>query len=125
MHYLVIDCRFTTPIYVFLELDPRGEAGFPGLAVRSVTLEPPGLLDDRQKPQPVVPNAAVGRDPWRLDRFREFASDRSAAAAGFILIEPRYVGPSWSAYTVTYRPEGEKPHKRPPRPAVETGRPVR
>jgi hypothetical protein len=121
MHYLVIDRRFPTPIYVFLELDPRGEAGFPDMTVRPVTLEPPDPSDDPRKSRPVVPQVAIGRDPWRHDRYRAFASDRSAAAAGFVLIEPRYVGPDWSGYVRTFRPEGEKPHKR-PRPAAHPAR---
>ena len=124
MHYLVIDRRFPAPIYVFLELDPRDEKDFPGFAVLAVTLEPPAPPGDPRKAPPSVPGAAVGRDPWRLDRYREFASDRSTAAAGFILIEPRYVGPDWSGYVRTFRPEGEKPHKR-PRPAAPSGRPAR
>jgi hypothetical protein len=124
MHYLVIDRRFPTPIFVFLELDPRGEAGFPDLAVRRVTLEPPGPPADSQKAAPFVPQSAIGRDPWRQHRYREFASDRSAAEAGFILIEPRYVGPDWSGYVRTFRPDGEKPHRR-PRPAAGFGRPAR
>ena len=35
MHYLVIDARFGTPIYAFLEADPRGSRDYPAdLAVR-------------------------------------------------------------------------------------------
>jgi hypothetical protein len=124
MHYLVIDPRFAAPIYVFLELDPRGDKGFPGFAVRVVSLDPPAAPVDRSKSESVASGAAVGRDPWRHDQYREFTSDRSAATAGFILIEPRYVGPDWSGYVRAFRPEGGKPHKK-PRPAVEIGRPIR
>jgi len=120
MYFLVIDDRFGTPIYVLLEVDPRGERGFPGLAVREVTLE--------RRPAPVRPSvgagAAVGRDPARLDRFREFGSSGAVAGAGFILIEPRYVGPSWPSYLTAFRPEGEKPSKRPRHPAAH-GPPTR
>jgi hypothetical protein len=52
---------------------------------------------------------AIGRDPYHLDRFREFASDGAVSRGGFILIEPRYVGPSWEAYVREFRPQGEKP----------------
>src|SRR5262245_62165526 len=110
MHFLVVDNRFGTPIYVILESDPRGERGFPALRVREVTLE-----------ERVGPRAAVGRDPARLDRFREFRSEGAVAGAGFILIEPRYVGPNWVSYLSAFRPEGEKPHKHWREP-VATGR---
>ena len=56
---------------------------------------------------------AIGRDPYHLDVFREFTSDGAVARGGFILIEPRYVGPSWDAYVREFRPQGEKPAKRP------------
>ena len=39
MHFLVIDTRFGTPIFAFLELDPRGAADYPALAVREVVLD--------------------------------------------------------------------------------------
>lgn len=108
MHFLVVDARFGTPIYAFLEADPRGAAGFPGLAVWEVTVEPAEAAG-------VGARVSVGRDPGRLDRFREFRSDGAVARAGFILIEPRYVGASWQGYAAEFRPEGEKPHKRPGR----------
>src|SRR5262245_27060794 len=111
MHFLVIDDRFGTPIYVLLETDPRSEGGFPALPVREITLErwagstiTPGSHIGR-------PSASVGRDPAHLDQFREFGSDWAVARAGFILIEPRYIGPSWSSYLSAFRPEGEKPLK--------------
>jgi hypothetical protein len=108
MHFLVVDSRFGTPIYVFLERDPHGQAGYPGLAVQEVTLEP-GAACRR---------AAIGRDPAHLEQFREFASEGAVTRAGFILIEPRYVGANWEGYCCQFRPEGEKPAKRPARTAA-------
>jgi hypothetical protein len=109
MHFLVVDVRFGTPIYVFLECDPHGQNGYPNLAVQEVTLEAGGT--------PLVGRrAAIGRDPAHLNRFREFVSDGAVARAGFVLVEPRYVGPSWEGYCRHFRPEGEKPIKRPGRP---------
>jgi hypothetical protein len=110
MHYLVIDTRFGTPIYAFLELDPRGADEYPGLAVREVTLELLRAPGGAGLDWPAVGRRpAIGRDPYHLDRFREFASDGAVARGGFILIEPRYVGPSWEAYVREFRPQGEKP----------------
>jgi hypothetical protein len=107
-HFLIVDNRFGTPIHVFLELDPTSEPGFPGFGVRSVTLEPP-----EGSPGLGVPAGfAIGRNPHQLDRFRVFRSNQAVAGAGFILIEPRYVGPNWSGYVVAFRPGGEKPIKR-------------
>lgn len=106
--YLVVDPRFSTPITVLLDLDPTAEPDFPGFAVRQVTLDPPG----RPEGSGVSACDAIGRDPGRLDRFRSFASDRAVASAGFILIEPRYVGPSWSAYVLAFRPAGDRPLRR-------------
>ncbi len=105
MFFLVIDPRFGTPIYVFLEIDPRGAEDYPGLTVYEVVIEltpQPGEFRRR---------LAIGRDPHQLNRFREFGSDGAAARAGFILIEPRYIGPSWESYAREFRPEGEKPAK--------------
>jgi hypothetical protein len=104
MHFLVVDPRFGTPIYVFLDSDPAGGKDYPGLAVEEIVLEvaPPGTHGRR---------TSVGRDPYRLARFREFASDAAVARAGFILMEPRYVGPNWEGYCRHFRPEGEKPDK--------------
>ena len=39
MYFLVIDDRFGTPIYAFLELDPRGACDAVGLSAWAVTLE--------------------------------------------------------------------------------------
>jgi hypothetical protein len=106
MHFLVVDSRFGTPVYAFLERDPRGQAGYPGFTVREVSLEAGATASRRP---------AIGRDPARLERFCEFASEAALARAGFILIEPRYVGPNWEGYCCQFRPEGEKPIKRPVR----------
>lgn len=127
MPFLVVDPRFGTPIYVFLEIDPRREADFPDIAVREVTLSPVAEVVGRPtRASGLGPTraAAVGRDPHRLDQFTEFGSDRAVSGAGFILIEPRYVGPSWAAYQLAFRPEGQKPSKRSRSPAgiVRTGR---
>ena len=106
MHFLVVDFRFGTPIYVFLESDPHGQDGCPDRNVREVTLAP------RLGPSPVGWRASIGRDPAHLEQFREFASDGAVDRAGFILVEPRYVGPSWEGYCCQFRPQGEKPTKR-------------
>jgi hypothetical protein len=111
MHFLVVDDRFATPIYVILGTDPCGERDFPALQVREI------ILEERDGP-----NAALGRDPASLDRFREFRSDRAVASAGFILIEPRYVGPSWQSYLTAFRPEGDAPTKSRVRDPVVIGR---
>jgi hypothetical protein len=60
-------------------------------------------------------DTAIGRDPQRVDHFREFRSDRHVRAAGFVLIEPRYVGPSWETYIGVFHPEGGKQLQLPPR----------
>jgi hypothetical protein len=107
-HFLIIDNRYGTPIHVFLELDPSDEQGFPGFRVRFVTLD---CVATPQK-QAVPAGVAIGQDPHHLDRFCMFRSDRAVSGAGFILIEPRYVGPNWPAYVLAFRPAGEKPSKR-------------
>jgi hypothetical protein len=67
----------------------------------------------------VSPTTSLGRHPEYWDRFKEFRSDGHARAAGYLPIEPRYVGPSWESYLGAFRPEGERPPKAPlPRPAV-------
>lgn len=116
MFFLVIDYRFGTPIYAFLERDPRGDGAF-RLTVREVSLEFP----DAAGPARLGRRPAIGRDPQHLDCFQEFTTDGAAARAGFIVVEPRYVGPSWEAYEREFRPQGEKPAKRPhgrPRPTA-------
>jgi hypothetical protein len=110
MHFLVVDFRYGTPIYVFMESDPHKDAEFPGLEVREISLE-------AAPPAPCSRRSAIGRDPNSLDQFREFGSDGAVARAGFILIEPRFVGANWEGYCRHFRPEGEKPFGRAGRPA--------
>jgi len=107
MHYLVIDGRFGTPVYAFFERDPRGSDGYPDLAVREVSVE----MAESGGGGPTV-RLSVGRDPVNLDQFREFRSDGAVVRAGFILIEPRYVGETWRGYVSEFKPQGEKPHKQ-------------
>ena len=104
MHFLVIDSRFGTPIHVFLEVDPRGAADYPGMTVRSVTLEVAAVARTGR--------SELGRDPRRRDRFREFRSEAAARGAGFVLVEPQYVGPTWESYARAFLPQGDKPTKR-------------
>ena len=108
MHYLVIDARFGTPIYAFLEADPRGSRDYPAdLAVREVSVETAEAA--AKGPSTRV---AVGCDPLHPDKFREFRSDSALLRAGFILIEPRYVGESWQGYESEFQPQGGKVQKR-------------
>lgn len=104
MHFLFIDSRFGTPIHVFLEVDPREAEDYPGMLVRSVTIE--------VAPAAGTARPELGRDPRRPDRFREFRSESAAAGAGFLLVEPRYVGATWEAYAQEFRPQGERFFKR-------------
>ena len=122
MHFLVIDNRFRVPVFVFLELEPRRPGSDPGLPVRCVSLD---RADDRRSRSAhdhgagVRPNVAIGQDPQQPDRFLEFLSEGHVRAAGFGLIEPRYVGPTWEAYLSVFRPEGDrrsKEHHRHGRP---------
>jgi hypothetical protein len=106
VYFLVIDVRFGTPIYVFLALDPREADDYPGLPVREVTLSFPLAAEDGSGPQRSVGRCSVGQDPNWMNLFREFASDGAVAGAGFILIEPLYVGPTWQAYAREFRPQG-------------------
>lgn len=109
MHFLFVDDRFGTPIYVFLERDPHGQDGYPGMSVREVSLEAgPHSVAGRR--------CELGRDPARLGTFREFASSGAVARAGYILIEPHYVGPNWDGYCHHFKPEGTKPPKKGGRP---------
>lgn len=107
MSFLVVDDRFGTPIHVFLEIDPRGAAEYPGLPAREVRLD---RLAAGQRPGPHGP--AVGQDPWNPAAFREFGSDGAAAAARFTLVEPRYVGHTWATYLTGFRPAGGAPRPR-------------
>ena len=77
MHFLVIDSRFNTPIYVFLEIDPRGSANYPELAVREVAIELVPASDQSER------RYAIGRNPQQLSLFREFFTDGAADKAGF------------------------------------------
>lgn len=106
MHFLVVDPRFGTPIYVFLEANPHGDAHYPGLVVQEITLEASAPVSENRR-------TSIGRDPNHLSHFREFASDGAVSRAGFILVEPRFVGMDWEGYSRQFRPEGVKPAKRP------------
>jgi hypothetical protein len=111
-YFLLIDRRFRVPIFVFVEVEPRRPA-------RAVTIEftPVGRGEHRCWVG-VRPNTSLGRHPEHWTQFKEFASDGHARAAGFLPIEPRYVGPSWESYLGAFRPEGERPPKLTlPRPA--------
>jgi hypothetical protein len=120
-YYLVIDHRFRVPIFVLLEEDPRttwSDADLfpPVLDVMLELVTAPAAVPVRGGAG-VRSDAAIGRDPHSLERFREFRSDRHARAAGFVLIEPRYVGPNWESYIGVFHPEGGRPlplpHRRP------------
>jgi hypothetical protein len=128
VHYLVIDDRFRVPVFVFLELDPRGPDARWARAVRGVTLELAETGAGGRAPAGGAvfrPQVAIGGDPERPDRFVEFPSDGHVRAAGYALIEPRYVGPTWESYLSVFRPEGERRPKAPaPRPQPR-GEPAR
>lgn len=111
-YFLVIDKRFGVPIFVFLESDPRTSLRppDPGLFVRGVTLDvavPRADSTAARGAAAVRSDTAIGRDPGRLEKFREFPSEGHLRAAHYVLIEPRYVGPSWETYCGVFRPEGE------------------
>jgi hypothetical protein len=102
MFYLVIDGRFGTPIHVFLEIDPRSAEDYPGMGVREVSVDTPdggGAY-------------AVGQNPYQRDRFRVFTSEVEVTASGYVLIEPRYVGPTWESYGRVFNPQGGKVRQR-------------
>lgn len=104
-YFLVVDDRFRVPIFVFVEVDPRRPA-------RAVTIEPaPAGEDGGARWAAVGAGTSLARHPSQWDRFKEFPSDGHARAAGFLPIEPRYVGPSWESYLRAFRPEGERPPK--------------
>ena len=51
--------------------------------------------------------------PYRQRVYRLVGRSAGAvASAGYILIEPRYVGPNWSAYVFAFKPGGDKPQRR-------------
>jgi hypothetical protein len=106
-YFLLVDERFRVPIFVFVELEPRRPA-------RPVTIEF-AVVEAGAHPcwVGVRPNTSLGRHPEYWDRFKEFPSDARARAAGYLPIEPRYVGPSWESYLGAFRPEGERPPKLP------------
>ncbi len=110
VYFLVIDNRFGVPIYVFLEHDPNSAEGRAKLRGRWVTLEltnsPERLADQSQAT--LGTSAAIGGDPNRPDRYAVFASEGAVRAAGFSLIEPRYMGPTWETYLSVFHPEGGK-----------------
>ncbi len=110
MHFLVIDNRFRVPIFVFLEHDPSAGVGCPVQGGRWVTLEPAAQseLGFRRVHSRLAGPVSIGSDPKRYDRFAEFPTDNDVRAAGFTVIEPRYVGPSWETYVGVFHPEGGK-----------------
>jgi hypothetical protein len=103
MAFLVIDIRFGTPIHVFLTINPSGSDEFPELQVREVELQslvpgsPSGLN-----------GGVIGQHTFHRDDFREFGSEHEVMIAQFHLIEPRYVGSSWSTYVCNYLPAGSR-----------------
>jgi hypothetical protein len=112
-YFLLVDDRFRVPIFVFVELEPRRPA-------RAVTIEFAPIDPGGHRCWiGIGPATSLGRHPSQWDRFKEFPSDGHARAAGYMPIEPRYVGPSWESYLGAFRPEGERPPKLPlPRPAA-------
>jgi hypothetical protein len=106
MYFLVIDKRFGTPIYAFLESDPRGSKGYPDLAVREVSVEAAEAIVGPTK------RLSLGCDPRHPDHFREFRSDGALLRAGYVLVEPRYVGETWQEYESAFQPQGGKVQKR-------------
>jgi hypothetical protein len=113
MHYLVIDRRFGVPIFVFLESDPNKPEGRPQQRGRWVNLKVAEPAQAGAQTSALRPrgNTAIGGDPERPDCYEEFASDGHVRAAGFALIEPRYVGPNWETYLNVFHPEGGKREK--------------
>jgi hypothetical protein len=107
VHFLVIDNRYGVPIYVFLERDPNEVPGRANFRGRWVTLESAGTEDRGDLSHLALgAAAAIGGDPNRPDRYAVFASEGAVRAAGFSLIEPRYMGPSWETYLSVFHPEG-------------------
>ena len=109
-YFLIVDDRFRVPIFVFVELEPTRP-------FRAVTIEfaPVGPGEYRCG-LGIGPGTSLARHAESWDRYREFSTDRHARAAGYVPVEPRYVGPSWESYLGAFRPEGDRP------PKVTTGR---
>jgi hypothetical protein len=108
MHYLVIDNRFASPVYAFLDQHPGSDRGFPGLAVHSVNLD---TAPEKSYGARTATGYAIGQDPRSPSDYRQFGSEGAVRAAGFGLIEPRYVGVSWGSYARMF-PFGAKTTKR-------------
>jgi hypothetical protein len=110
MHFLVIDNRFCVPIFVFLECDPNEVGRARNLPGRWVILEPATspVVGAERPDLDYGTGTAIGGDPMRPDRYAVFASDREVRAAGYAVIEPRYLGPTWETYLSVYHPEGGK-----------------
>jgi hypothetical protein len=109
VYFLVIDTRYGVPIYVFLEHDPNKADERAKLRGRWVTLEPVVTAGHSDPHSTLGTTAAIGGDPNRPDRYAVFASEGAVRAAGFSLIEPRYMGPTWESYLSVFHPEGGKP----------------
>ena len=107
MHFLIVDSRFAVPIFVFLETDPN-ESGIHAVRGRWVDLDQSESAEiQARKPTAGFGDmAAIGGDPSRSDHFAIFATDGDVRAAGYALIEPRYLGPSWDTYLSVFHPEG-------------------
>jgi hypothetical protein len=112
-YFLVIDTRFTVPVFVFLDSDPTEVPGYAGPRVRRVTLT---RMEDSGSFESVQPGSTIGADPWGTGRYAEFASDGHARAAGYAPVEPRYVGPDWASYSSVFHPEGSKDFRSPADP---------
>jgi hypothetical protein len=115
VHFLVVDNRYGAPIFVFLECDPIEFDDSLGVRGRWVTLEPATSLEigGESRRSVLGSGAAVGGDPNSPDRFAIFASEGQVRDAGFSLIEPRYIGPSWETYLRIFHPEGGKEKRSP------------
>lgn len=110
MHFLVIDSRFAVPIFVFLEADPNEGGLHEPLPGRWVTLDQANApkVHAGKTTVGLGDKVAIGGDPKRVDRFAMFASEGAVRAAGYSIIEPRYLGPSWDTYLSVFHPEGGK-----------------
>jgi hypothetical protein len=109
VYFLVIDTRYGVPIYVFLEHDPNDGGGRAKFRGRWVRLEPAATAGNADaRDSSAGSTCAIGGDPNRPDRYAVFTSEGAVRAAGFSLIEPRYMGPSWDTYLSVFHPEGGK-----------------